>query len=185
MQLMKPIIFLIVLFLIFNLSQAQAYDCSNAKPFIPVGVQKVHIYVGHFFWKTTGDGTREEVIEDVCATQVPAEVPILDIRGREEEWFYCSTTPSTLECSTTYQNVQAKIEIKPAIVIRGWNGSPALDHHFHAYITPGADPTRYFDLFSRSIRSELTPSPITLDAAGGGRGENSSVDSFYVRTDFE
>lgn len=182
---MKKITLLTSLFSILSLSHAKAYDCSNTQPFIPVGLQKVQVYVGHFFWKTASDGTREEVVEDVCATRLPVEIPVLDIRGREEEWFYCSTVPAVLECSTTYQGVQAKIEVKPAIVIRSWKGSSALDHHFHAYITPGGDPTRCFDLFSRSISSKLTPYSITLDAAGGGRGENSGVDSFYVRTDFE
>lgn len=182
MKLSSVLIFFI---LVFALSQSEAYDCSSAKPFLPVGFQKVQVFVGHLFWKTGRDGIREEVIEEVCSTQSPIAVPILDLRGREEEWFYCSRAQLALQCSTTFQNLPTKIEIRPAVVIRSWNGSSALDHHFHAYVIPIEDSTRSFDLFSRNINPRLTPSPITLDAAGGGRGENSGLDSYYVRIDFE
>lgn len=175
-----------LIFLYFSqISISQAYDCSASKPFIPVGHQNVRISVGHFYWKTNDDGSREEVIEDVCSTESPANVPILDIRNREEEWYYCYKSPFALPCSSTYQGGPASVEVIPAIVIRRWNSGAAMDHHFHAYISPQNDHRRYFDLFARSLHPDLLPKRVVIDAAGGGRGENSTVDSFYVKTEFE
>ena len=57
--------------------------------------------------------------------------------------------------------------------------------HFHASIKPQNDFSQYIDLFARSLSLDLNHREITLDAAGGGRGENSGIDSFYVHVDFK
>jgi hypothetical protein len=169
----------------FLMSTAYAFDCSGVKPFTPIAYKDVSIYVGHFYWKKTSIGSAEEVVEEVCSTDKPLQVPVLDIRGREEEWFYCYDYQPTITCSTTYQGTTAEIQVKPAIAIRSWMKDAALDSHFHAFIIPNGDKSKIFDLFARNITPNLSAKNITIDAAGGGRGENSSVDSFYVRTDFE
>lgn len=145
-----------------------------------VDAQTVSLSVARFHW---ADG--REVVEEVCETSAPLVVPTLDIRGREGEWFDCEPpepAPS-LEC---HSDSGAVVLVRPAVVIRGWAepGGAVRDTHFHAYVYPGGDPARERDLFARSLSRALGGGPITLDAAGGGRGERSGEDSYYVRADF-
>jgi hypothetical protein len=176
---------LMLLAMLFS-SFTYAYDCSQHTPFVPVSFQDVSLYVGHFSWQQTENG-KEEVVEDVCSSTSALKIPVLDIRGREEEWFYCNgdTPQPILECTSTFQGQPTSIQVKPAIVIRSWQKSGARDTHFHAYIIPNNDPTKYFDLFARRLSPEPESKPQVLDAAGGGRGENSGIDSFYIRADFK
>jgi len=176
----------IILFFAFSFASiGRAYDCSKFKEFTPIEYQNAKITVAHFYWKQNADGTREEVDEEVCATKQLLKIPVLDIRGREEEWFYCHDNQPTVSCKSQFQGVEASIEVKPAIVIRSWQKSSARDSHVHAYVIPGNDPKKYFDLFARNISPVLTPQKLVMEAAGGGRGEESGVDSFYVRVDLE
>ena len=172
--------------LVFTLTPlARAYDCSGVRPFVPVAYQSVTVAIARFHWETLENGSRKEVVEDVCATNHPVVLPVIDIREREEEWFHCYQNVSALSCATPYQGSRASVVVKPAMVIRRWRGGVALDRHFHTYVAPANDPGRYFDLFARNLSPDLSRQKMTLDAAGGERGETSMVDSFYVIVEFD
>lgn len=125
-----------------------------------------------------------EVNEEVCATRAPLSAEVLDIRGREEEWYYCHEKYVELSCKTRFRSKWAVIHIRPSVVIRGWSTGAVRDTHFHAYLVPEGDGLRFHDLFARTLSRDLQKADVILDAAGGGRGENSATDSYYVRVDF-
>lgn len=147
-----------------------------------VDTQSVSLRVARFNWENG-----REVVEEVCATAAPLTVPTLDIRGREAEWFDCEppVPPPALECRSLSGAV---VLVRPATVIRDWPGvdqpGPVRDTHFHAYVFPAGDLAQKRDLFARSLSRDLGNGPLTLDAAGGGRGERAGEDSYYVRADF-
>lgn len=172
-------------FLFLLLSAAFAkFDCNQAQPFPTIETQQANVYVGRFYWTTTTTG-KEERVEDVCTTTQPLALPVLDIRGREEEWYDCWKGIAELQCKTRFQNKTATLYVRPAIVLRTWGpGKAVRDSHFHAYVVPDNKPAKFLDFFARSNSYDLTKRELTIDTAGGGRGQESGIDSFYVRVDF-
>jgi hypothetical protein len=57
---------------------AEAYDCSNVKPFVPMGQLIVKVTVARYFWS---HGRAD--YEDVCSFSTP--INWYDVQGREEE----------------------------------------------------------------------------------------------------
>lgn len=153
-----------------------AYDCSHI-PFPVKETQSVRITVARLYWS---EGIRQD--EDVCSAE--RQVPVQDIQGREEEWFYCNDVEAKLECDTQYGAFPATLSIYPSVVIRSIGGHAKRDTHFHAFVDPEGNVRKRFDLYARYLSSELEAKAFTLDAAGGGRGEDSGQDTYYVRLDF-
>lgn len=156
---------------------AHAYDCATSKEFVPVEQHSVSISV---------DRLTKDAAEAVCATTNPLALGVYDIRGREEEWFYCfyrQPRPS-LECATSYQGKPAQIIVRPAVVLRQFQGSDVRDTHAHVFLVPLHDPDAFHDTFVRAISYDLKSQPVHLDSVSGGRGPNSTVDSYGVRLTF-
>lgn len=174
---------LVTFLFVFLGSTASAYDCSHHVPFEPVEYQEAFIQVARFSWVETDQG-RQEIVEEVCSSKEPLLVPVQDIRGREEEWYDCNQRGVMRTCLSRYGTEEATIVVTPSIVIRKMGQRALRDTHFHARVYPQNDPTRLFDLFGRNGSYDLSKKPLLIDSAGGGRGENSGVDSYYVRIDF-
>ncbi|MBX3017078.1 MAG: hypothetical protein KF767_04245 [Bdellovibrionaceae bacterium] len=157
--------------------KAYGYDCTHVKEFVAMDTQKVSIQVDHL---------RQDETESVCATTVPLEIGVFDIRGREEEWFYCfyRQPRPNLECAATYQGKPAKILVRPAVVVRNFQGSAVRDTHAHIFMVPSRDPEAFHDTFVRVISYDLKTQPVHLDSVSGGRGPNADVDSYGMRLTF-
>lgn len=128
--------------------------------------------------------SRKEQSEAICKTTTPLKVRVLDIRGREEEWFWCEQGDLFFTCETKYRGAWARIRVRPAIVVRNAQRAAVRDSHFHAFIEPLGGASSYIDLFARSQSRDLRQAELTLDTEGGGRGERADVDSYYIRVDF-
>jgi hypothetical protein len=75
---------------------APAHDCAGFKPFVPIDTIKADIKVYRL---------DDEVS---CTTSVPQQVPVLDIRGREADWYYCDKSAVMFQCETVYKGKPAK-----------------------------------------------------------------------------
>ena len=154
-------------------------DCDGFKPFEPISHQSVRIEVDRSYWNGT-----EETRETVCKTSNPLDVAVLDIRGREAQWYSCNQRRTIFTCTTTFRGKPATLVVHPAVVIRGWQGKPGRDSHFHALLIPEGGLTNYHDTFARTITRKIGKAELLLDAQAGGRGENADTDSYYVRVEF-
>ena len=171
--------------LLLLISSALAYDCSKFQPFTPLEMLKADVNVYRFF-KIKPDGTGEEVDEEICSSSQPLLIPLKDIRGREADWYYCNKHEPTeyLICDVSYKALPAKLHIRPAMVIRQWKPTDALDTHIHVYLEPEGDSSRYLDNFTQAISYELSLRNITLNGGAGGRGPKADQDYYYVRLKF-
>ncbi len=126
------------------------------------------------------------VDELVCESKTPLTIPLKDIRGREAEWYFCDrpNPENYLVCDTEYKTKPAKIAVKPAMVIRKWSPTDALDTHMHVNLIPENDESKFLDNFTQSLGFDLSQRNTTLSGSAGGRGPNSDQDYFYVRVRF-
>lgn len=178
---------LLVLFILsFFGTVLSAYDCSTSKPFIPFEYQSVSITVQQFYW-VVENGTKIEKTVPVCTAEKPLEIGVYDIRGREEEWYYCfyQEPRPMLNCNTSFRGKPSQITVRPAIVIRKFNSSMAVrDTHAHVFLVPEGNDAKYFDTFVRSALPDLKKQTVFLDSVSGGRGPDSDQDSYGVRLQF-
>lgn len=176
----------VVLMILFVSHTGFAYDCSTSKPFVPFEHQTVSISVGHSYW-VLENGRKVEKSEPVCETQSPVEIGVFDIRGREEEWYYCfyQVPRPNLTCDTTFKGKPGQITVRPAVLIRNFERSPARDTHVHTFLVPEGVFEKYLDTFARSLSFDLNKQKIVIDSVSGGRGPESNQDSYNVRLQFQ
>lgn len=169
------IIFLHSLLILSSFAQ-QPYDCSKFEPFTPIETLKADVIVHQL----------APLEKEVCKSSTPLLIPVKDIRGREADWYYCNQTEITeyLTCDVIYKNKPAQIYIKPAIVIRQWQPTDALDTHIHTYLVPEGNWDQYHDNFSRMIHNDLSLREVTLEGSAGGRGPKADQESYFVRVKF-
>lgn len=169
---------LFTLFTSVSFAQQQPYDCSHFEPFTPLEILKADVIV-YRLGKIQDD-------EEVCKTTSPLLIPVKDIRGREADWYYCNQHQPTefLACDVTYKNQPAKIQIKPAMVIRHWKPSDALDVHLHTYLIPHNDWDQHHDNFTRVLYSDLNLRELTLNGSYGGRGPSADQENYFVSVRF-
>lgn len=166
-------------------SRLSAYDCSRSKPFEEFEQQSVSIKIDRFYWMEE-NLQKVEKTEAVCETTKPFEIGAYDIRGREEEWYYCfyqKQRPS-LVCDTTFLKKPAQIVVRPAVVVRKYSEKSVRDIHAHIFLLPEKNIEKYFDTFIRSLSFELRKAPAILDGVSGGRGPESNQDSYGVRLQY-
>jgi hypothetical protein len=175
---------LVVLLLIIS-GRTYAYDCSNSKPFVPFEHHSVSISVGRSYWAIE-NGVKIEKSVTVCRTNTPLEIGVYDIRGREEEWYYCfhQVPRPNLSCETIFRGRPSQIIVRPAAVIRRYDASSARDIHAHTFLVPEGNEERYLDTFARSLSFDLKKQNIIIDSVSGGRGPESGQDSYDVRLHF-
>lgn len=172
-----------ILALILFLSvSALAYDCSSVQPFHPISTQYVRIFTARFYWRTDGGVEREEN-EDICSGEVT--VPVFDVRGREEEAYYCLKPFPTqvLMCPTVRDGQPVEIVVVPASWIRNWTSAPARDFRFHAYVESPTDP-KYLDVFSRTLSFDLTDQHLLVEGAIKAAPNDPLTDGYFVRVEF-
>ena len=167
---------------------ADGYDCSGFKPFKPIDILKADVTVYRFNKYIPGKGNLpvDEAEEVVCQSKTPIVVAVKDIRGRAADWYYCDKPQpeNYLICDTEYKGKPAKIAVKPAMVIREWKPSDALDTHMHVNLIPENDEARFLDNFTQALGFDLKQRDLTLNGSSGGRGPNSDQDYYYVRVHF-
>jgi|GEM_PF-5587702 len=166
-------------------SKDPKFDCSGFVPFKPIERLKadVKVYRLHKYIPDQGTVPVDETEELVCSSNEPLVVEVKDIRGREKEWFFCNITSEQnfISCPTEYKSKPAMIIVRPAMVIRSWKPSDALDSHMHVYLLPEGDESRLLDNFTQSLGFDLNQREITLSGSAGGKAPNSDQDYFYVR----
>jgi hypothetical protein len=155
------------------LAGATPYDCSKFKPFPPLAILRAEISVHRL---------QPRPDELVCQGMLP--VYLKDIRGREADWYFCDHSALTLKCETDYLSKPATMEIRPAMVIRGWNSRDVLDAHMHIFLLPENDESRLLDTFAQALGFDLGQREMILNGASGGRAPAADQDSFYVRVHF-
>lgn len=171
----------------FNFANASEVetDCGKFKPFIPVDRLKADVTIFRLNKYVPGGGNIpvDEMDEVICSSRMPVVVDLKDIRGRETDWYYCDKPKpeNFLCCDTEYKGKPAKICAKPAMVIRKWNPSDALDTHMHVNLIPESDESRLLDTFTQSLGFDLTQRMLTLNGSSGGRAPNADQDYYYVR----
>ena len=171
--------------LVFADPSSQPYDCKNFKEFVPLDILNAEVTVVRLF-KLSQDGSGLPVEEEICKTTVPLSIPVKDIREKEADWYYCDTPNPTaiLTCDTSYKGKIAKLEIKPAVVIRKAKPNDAIDIHMHVTLTPENDLSRQLDSFSQWLVYDLGIREMTLNGGTGGHGANADQDYHYVRVKF-
>lgn len=155
---------------------ANAYDCTQFEPLTPLEIIQADVTV-----------IRVVPNEDeVCKTISPLLIPLKDIRGRESDWYYCNQREpiETLTCDVTYKNLPAQIRIQPAMVIRRWKPTDALDIHIHTYLIPEGDWDRRHDNFTQVLQHDLSLREFTLNSSSGGRGPKADQELYYIRVKF-
>ena len=144
----------------------QAFDCTKVKPFPELGEQQARIEVARFFWTSVGLQLIENS-EDICHQNL--KVRAYDIRGREEEAFWClkPAASQTVVCDLSFNQIESQVVVIPAIWIRKTPGGEVYrDTHFHAFIAKKSASDRYaFDLFARAQSPDLNPANLILEAA--------------------
>lgn len=172
MKLLFPLFFLIS-------SQAMAFDCSSAKPFVAKGSQKVAVTVSKISWKN-GANTDEQICES------STNVRWFDVRGREEEAYYClkPTPQEVITCKTKLNGDEAEIEVVPASWIRTWKPSAVREYRFHAYVVKVKTPDYLYDVFSRSLQDSLESKNLIIEGSLK-TGSANPTDGFWVRADFQ
>lgn len=158
---------------------AFARDCSTVKPFKSDGLLTVRVTVSRFIWK---DG--ELVDEDVCHGDL--KIPSYDVRGREDDAFYCLQPKSNefLSCQTRIGRDPAELTVVPATWIRKWTPKEAREYRFHAYVVKKQDPSFYYDVFSRALLNHLDIQSTLVEGALK-TGPHNKSDGFFVRTEFQ
>lgn len=155
---------------------AFAYDCSQAGEFSPGGTMRVFV-----------DVSRMELVNGTwSATELCHEMRTVrwfDIRGREEEAYYCllPTTEEFVACPTEIAGQAARIEVFPASMIRTWHPEPARDYHFHAYVVREGAQDFDIDIFSRALSFRLEPDRQIIEGSLRSRTGDSS---HWVRVTF-
>lgn len=166
-------------------TKSPEFDCSGFVPFEPIESLRADVKVYRLRKYIPDQGTVpvDEAEELVCSTNTPLVVDVKDIRGREKEWYFCNITSEQnfISCPTEYKSKPAKIIVRPAMVIRSWKPSDALDSHMHVYLLPEGDESRLLDNFTQSLSFDLNQREITLSGSSGGKAPNSDQDYFYVR----
>ena len=155
-------------------------DCSHSNEFVAKDILKADVTV----FKHSGDDTGDV---EVCSSQKPLEIPILDIQGREAEWFYCYKRDSKLDltCKASYLGKSAQLLVRPAIVIRSWKPSAALDVHMHVLLIQDHNPNNLRDVFTRSLNFDLTQRAFTIEGRSGDWVSSTDVhDNYEVRVRF-
>ena len=168
---------LIILFLFSAMSYG--LDCSNVKPFKVDGIQSVSISVTKIFWNEN----HEQQFEDICNDDF--SINSYDVRGREEEAFYClhPREAEILKCQVDVDGSKGSIAIVPVTWIRNWHSKSNREYRFHAYATKENSETYLKDIFSRYLSSSLRKQNITLEGALK-TGASNPDDGFFVRTTF-
>lgn len=169
--------------LLAGLLAAATPDCSVVAPFTPIDSQVVAIDIARFYWTTDAAGNPVNDVEDVCSKDVV--VPGYDIRGRENDAYYCLTQPMTsvAVCDTTWNGEPAVVGVRPASWIRQWTGGDRRDFHFHAFVSKESRPESYIDLFSRTLTKELGPQSIILEGAMKN-GPGDGGDTYWIRAEY-
>lgn len=135
-----------------------AYDCSTVIPFNPSGHQAAKITVSKFKWD---QGIPS--YEDVCSKSVM--INWFDVRGREEEAYYClkPNISEVVNCNTTLGDDAAEVDVLPASWVRISGSSTLREYRFHAYVIKEKDPQFYYDIFSRSLLSDLSTQNVIVE----------------------
>jgi hypothetical protein len=168
----------ITLVSVFSL-KAVAYNCSAVKPFIPGGIQNVTATVSKFSWK---EGLNSD--EQIC--HVSTQFHWYDVRGREEEAYYCLKPDATevISCNTLFNGEEAVVQLVPASWIRTWGSSDAREYRFHAYIVKVKKPDYFYDVFARSLQESLKIESITVEGSLK-TGPANPDDGFWIRAEFQ
>lgn len=162
------------------------FDCADSKPFKIVDTQKAHVEIARFFW-TDQAGQKIEDAEEICSMTV--SIPTYDIRGREEEAYWClkGSSDQVVSCPMMMDGEKAQVFVLAAVWIRhlATTGTDLRDSHFHAYVVSEAAPTVFRqDVFARAQLEELKPVPLRLDGAHKN-GEPGYRDGYYVMVRFQ
>lgn len=163
---------------LITFSDAFASDCSAVGPFIPIGQQEVKATISKFRWEQ-----ENPIYEDVCIQST--KVSLFDVRGREEEAYNC-LKPDPIEvitCKCTLESNAAQIKVIPASWIRTWQPNPLREYRFHAYVVKEADSKFYYDIFARSLSTELASQNIILEGSLK-TGPSNPIDGFWIRLEF-
>ncbi|HRO66183.1 MAG TPA: hypothetical protein PL182_01315 [Pseudobdellovibrionaceae bacterium] len=171
--------FLIIFLSLLSFDSAFSKNCSTVKPFKPDGFLNVHMTVSRFVWK---DG--EQVEEDICQGDV--KIPSYDVRGREDDAFYCLHPKSGefMSCRTKIDRDAAEVTVIPATWVRKWNPKDAREYRFHAYVGKTKDPKFYYDVFSRTLLNRLEIQNVVVEGALKVGPRNKS-DGFFIRAEFQ
>ena len=122
--------------------------------------------------------------KDVCS--LSKSVRWFDVRGREEEAYYC-LKPLSSEiaiCDTELNGDPAEIEVVAASWVRNWKPSSVREYRFHAYIVKKADSEFYLDLFSRNLSFNLDPENNIIEGSLK-TGPSNPKDGYWIRVEFQ
>ena len=156
-----------------------AKDCSQVKPFAPNGAIKANVTISKFTWKDS-----HHVDENICSGSI--NIPSYDVRGREDDAFYClQPKPSELlSCKTKISLDDAEITIIPATWVRHWKPKDVREYRFHAYVVKTSNSDFYYDVFSRSLSEKISLKNLVLEGAIK-TGPANAMDGYFIRVDFK
>lgn len=171
---------MILMFLMyFANSRAFGVDCSVIAPFFPVGQQNIVISADRFFWK---DGQQHS--EEICS--VGKSIPIYDVRGREEEAYYClkPLESQIASCMTQYLGEDAVMIVSPASWIGQFDSEDLRSYRFHTYVYPSRNPSDYLDIFARTLTPRLENQSIILEGSKVSGEISLMNEGYWVRVKF-
>lgn len=173
---------LILTLMLFYSSISQAYDCENVPPFTPMEQMNIKISLTRFFWEME-DGKLVEKTQQVCERE--GTVSAYDIRGREEEAFYClkALDPETFMCATIYKQRYAFAITVPASWIRKTNEGDRREFRFHTYVVPDGNHEAYLDIFGRTLSPNLEKQEIRVESSVKPI-PHENEEGFFVRAEF-
>ena len=159
--------------------QAEGFDCSKIKPFSPNGAQRVELAVSRYYWTKEGHSDWE----DLCKGSL--KIASYDIRGREEEAYYCLKPAATeiLLCKTILNGDAAEIAVVPATSIQNSKHGDIRTYRFHSYVYKVSNPDYFYDIYSRSSSANLSLQNITVEGALK-TGPKNPDDGFWIRAEF-
>lgn len=157
-----------------------AKDCRGVRPFFPQGQMRATVTINRLYWNQQGVPSEEAV----CRGFV--QVSSYDVRGREEEAFYCLQPKESeiVVCNTQLDGALAQIQVVPATWVRNWTPSSVREYRFHAYVQKVQNPGFYYDVFARSMSFQIMPQNTVIEGALK-TGPANVQDGYYVRVNFE
>lgn len=142
-------------------------------------MQNVTVSAARFYWQNGQQQT-----EDICSVQ--RALPIYDVRGRENDAYYClkPLESQIATCTTQYGGETAMVSVVPASWIRTFDNQDLRSFNFHAYIQPAGNPSGYLDIFARTLTSHLENQNIIIEGSKTA-GESSPLnEGYWVRVRF-
>lgn len=137
-------------------------SCEDVKPFAILDTLHYKLEI-----------TRSDKDEVFCKGK--AEVHFYDIRGREEEAYFC-LKPKENEV-TICKKDGIEVQFVPHVLWRKWQEGSRYDYNFHAYILKEKEPG-FSDIFSRVLLKEATNNIIL-------EGAYRKQEMFHVRMEIE